>query len=361
MAIGSASIFVFLMTTATLQSTAAHDWYIIGRTPDEYVQLPSAEFHERVGKAMLELAAMLESNEHVKGTCLDKPLRFALRNDTMYDHHQVYKNLLDFSNLNKKCSKEQIDTYMSLKGHLSGDKVPELMRHFLEQDLYGSNRKIADCAKKENERLPIDKFELDCVNEVFKEAFDLEESTSTEKLLSAVTRFTISESEFSARAMLAKAKECTDDERSVEKEPLDILAKFMGFLREKIYDNDPSMVSVHNILGLARIYGHGLFFKPKLRLMNEYHRICTAWSRDESRKQFENNLIKQMGKLIDRIPRGRKHASNYYHTLKQVKEGLEASPQVVNEFIRRIKANRNYRKSGKAWAKANQLLLSVPH
>jgi hypothetical protein len=332
MAIGLA-IFFLLLATATLQS-AAFKLLIIGRTPEEYLQLPSAEFHERVGKAMLELATVLESNEHVGDTCLDTSLRIAVLNNTMEDgYREIYQNLLDFSDLYEKCSKEQIDTYISLMRHLKAGKVPKLSPYF-SRYVHERSEKIYRCAKRENERLSIAKFELDCVNKVFKKAFDLSESSSTEKLLSAVSRFTTSESEFSARAMLAKAKECAGDARLVEK-PLDILAKFMVFLCEKIHDKDPSMVSAHNILGMARIFSYGYWweFKPEVHLLNEYHRICMAWSREESRQQFKNNLIKQMDKLIDWFPKGRKRADNCNRKLSQTIEGLKAAPGDVIGFV----------------------------
>jgi hypothetical protein len=286
---------------------------------------------------------VLERDGHDEYACFEGRLKPAITDPaTKGDNLEIYRNLLDLSDRKKECSKEQIDTYLSIKEHLEkAEEVSKPLRYFPHQINHCKTyEKIESCADKLKQSSLIKPSELSCVDSVFKRALGIAESSSIKGLLQKLIPFDVSKSDFSARGMLRQAKKCTGSAHSVENEPLTVLGEFMRSLCENIYGKDSAMLNVYNILNLIEIRYN---YSQHVVLLLEYHRICTAWSREESRKQFEDNLIKQMGKLIDWIPDGRRHASNYHHTLKLVKKGLEATPRVVNEYIQEKQADRAYR------------------
>jgi hypothetical protein len=260
---------------------------------EDYVDLPSSQeldsgFHKEVKRAVARL------NIKPSGSNSWVPVAAALKEAivsplTKPSHIATYHELLSLSDNDDYCSSDLIATILSVWAHAGAESAQAgPMQPIRDYIFWFAGRKFRICAERENEEFELKPIEYDDVNRVFRRSLSVDDRGN---LYRALNQLDMSHSQFDVSGMAEAARELVSQPDRADE--VSTIQAFMRFMCERVNGPVPSRARIYTVISLALFDNKYVDLDPRLLVLNEYHRLCRAWSRPASREEIVANLRSQ--------------------------------------------------------------------
>jgi hypothetical protein len=262
---------------------------------EAYVDLPTLQelgsgFHKEV-KVAVERLNVTQSDFKSLAPVVDA-LKEAIASPLAKPNHlATYQELLSLSTRDDYCSSDLIATYLSAwaQAETESDKVGP-MQPIKTYIFWHADRKFEICAERENKEFERRPIEYEDVNRVFKRALSVGGDSST-SFFRALKQLDMSHSQFDVSGMAEAARELVSQPDRADE--VSTIQAFMRFMCERVNGPVPSRARIYTVISLAQLFYERMYFDPRLLVLNEYHRLCRAWSRPASSEEIVANLRSQ--------------------------------------------------------------------
>lgn len=280
-------------------------------TPFHYLNLPNRTnfddgFHQLIRRALFDVDFASASSMEVVCQALSEAARDE-RSDSA--QREVCQQVLDLSLDQDSCSRPMLEIFQSVWAQMIANFGHGLGRFYTYFRVFGQRRfglcaaRVAREFRDESSALNSDSAQIfDDFLKLYQATFGLvgPEQSSLTVLQTTLSTFDITEDQFNGTRMLLAAMEIA--RLDLESQPLDsdgavsFIRSFMLARCEQLHENQPLGFALTSV-AWARCLGAELEYEPKLLVLQEYKRLCLAWTRADALVHTEENVRRHLRSL----------------------------------------------------------------